>query len=163
MSNGITILPISAHATKLIVERYNYGEMIGMDDLDEMLEVQIPNECTFEDGEKIKMVKLGRMAELTNRLLEEHSIMLKNIRAEGYVLVMPKEQTAVVLDEMDNKLKKHVNTATKRLKHIRFDLISEKKQQENVSARQRAAGIKSMLRRERKLFAVGLNKIESDD
>jgi Arc/MetJ family transcription regulator len=60
-------------------------------------------------------------------------------------------------------LKKHVNKASKRLKHIRFDLISEKKQQENVSARQRAAGIKSMLRRERKLFAVGLKKIESDD
>jgi hypothetical protein len=87
--------------------------------------------------------------------------MFKNVRGEGYLLVMPKEQTSVTLDDMDGSLKKNMRKATKRLKHIRFDLLSEKKQQQNISARQRAAGIKSMLRRERKLFAVGLKQIDS--
>jgi hypothetical protein len=163
MSDQISILPVSAQATKTIVENYDYGDMVTLTEMYRMLEVEYSDNATREEDKEIEWKRCSRIQDVKDRLLEEYSIMIKNVRGEGYVLVMPKEQTDVSLDDMDNKLKKHMRIATKRLKHVRFDMLSEKKQQQNVSARQRAAGIKSMLRRERKLFAVGLKKIESDD
>jgi hypothetical protein len=163
MTDKVTILPIAAHVTRLISEQYDYGAVVQMDDLNRMLEVELSEDFDQEQYENMMWTRCSRIEDLKKRLLEEHSIMLQNIRGEGYVLVMPKEQTDVVLDHMDNKLKKHMRRASKRLKHIRFDLLSEKKQQENISARQRVSGVKSMLRRERKLFAAGLKQIEVDD
>jgi hypothetical protein len=159
MTDEVTILPIAAHATKLISENYGYGDVVKMTDLYRMLEVELSKDFDQEQYENTMWLRCSRIEDLKKRLLEGHSIMLQNIRGEGYVLVMPKEQTDVVLDHMDGKIKKHMRTASKRLKHIRFDLLSEKKQQENISGRQRVAGIKSMLRRERKLFASGLKQI----
>ena len=161
--NNITILPISAHATKLIVEQYDYGDIVSMDDLYKMLETEMPEgKITHLAYQRITFKRLELVEDVKKRLLEDHSILFKNVRSEGYALVMPEEQSSVVLDCMDSKIKKHMLKAAAGVTNIRMDLLNEDQRQENINARTRISGVAVMLQRERKAFAAGVKEIEQD-
>ena len=161
--NNVTILPISAHATKLIVKRYDYGDIVPMDELYKMLEVEMPKgRITSKEHQVITFKRLDLVEDVKKRLLEEHSILFKNIRSEGYALVTPEEQSSVVLDHMDSKIKKHLIKAIAGITNIRHDLLTEQQRQEHLRATGRVTGIGIMLHRERKSFAYAAKKIEQD-
>jgi len=161
--DNITLLPISAHVAKIIVEQFQYGDIVSMDDLFKLLEVETPpGRITSAEYQRLSFKRMNLIDDLKNRLLEEHSIFLKNKRSEGYVLVLPEEQSAVVLDHMDSKIKKHLHKAAAGVTNIRMDMLSDQQRDENIRARTRVSGIATMLQRERKVFASGVKRIEKD-
>jgi len=93
------------------------GEIIPHSYLKELFNIKPPKFDEYDGvDEFVKALELHQFEYLTmtdklkKDLLESHKMCLKNVRGEGYTIVMPHEQTTYAYDRLTNEIKKIFRT-----------------------------------------------------
>lgn len=67
-------------------------------------------------------------------LLEGHRVLLVSVHGEGYRVAPPAEQTALAMTKFASEVKMSFRRAGSRIKHIRFEALTDDQRKENVDA-----------------------------
>jgi hypothetical protein len=100
----------------IIAEEFDYGDVIEHSWLDKQFRFIEPRK--YKDFAKYMLDRMSAVQHLISECLNEHKIMLVNVRGEGYRLVQPKEQSSRAMHILKKKMAKEMNTALNRLNHV---------------------------------------------
>lgn len=143
----VTKDPIERHVADIIAENYSYGDIIPTSVLAALLECEEPEFCTPKELDDIRFKRLSRIGELKRILLEETQLMLDPAHGKGYRVVPPKEQTAVTMSKMSNRLNKETLRAATSLANVRLEELSVDQQREHAGAICRLASMRQQARK----------------
>lgn len=97
-----------------------------------------------EETRSIQFAWLEAMEGLKNTLLVDHRIALKNIRGQGYMRLVPQQQTVEGLGTYIREHRRALIKAHQTLTNIRIELLSHQDRQENIEARATLSAIQQM-------------------
>lgn len=162
--NGVSIYPVEKAAAIKIKDEYDYGTQVSLDKVYRMLEVEeLTGKHTNEEHEEHGFIKLARMVALRKILLEDYKILFRNVKGEGYELIMPSEQTLITMTDYSKRIGKIAHEAVSRLTNTAYDMLSEMEVQENINAQGKIAAINAMMDRQLGLPAPAIKKLKADD
>ena len=131
------IHPIWKEAAEKIVERVEstgYGFLITWEELNEILELRERKVgMTPREMDTIEFDKLDKVVSLSQTLLEDHQILIKNDRNKGYWVLDPDTQVTEGWEKEIGKAKRHLHQSLKILNNVDFEKLSSK----GVEARDR--------------------------
>lgn len=120
---------------------YKDGDLISHEWLKWALD--LPAAMTAEN----QIIKMERIAQFKNALLEEHSIYIDSVRGKGYRVVPPNDQAYVASSNAGKEVLKSLKTCEKRLKHTRTELLNIEEAKRHTDTQIRIAGMTAMMNR----------------
>jgi hypothetical protein len=130
--------PPALNAVDHIVAQYTYGDLIPDDVILGLLDLDVAAEDVVltEQGWRDRSFALLRgMDMIRSELLENHRMVLvREMSARGYTIVMPAEQTRRAMVELQNGFKKVTRKAMKRLSYINREMLTIEQERENSEA-----------------------------
>jgi len=157
----VTEYPIERHVATHIVNEVGYGGEISHAELNSLLECAEPQgRLTAADYQSYTFGRLAKIEGLKRILLNDHFMLLDNVRGNGYRVIKPKEQTKHVLKDFRELSNKLSNRSISQLSCLCTDDLSDFELQENADALGTVASISTMLKRQLAMTGVTLKKIE---
>jgi len=135
--------PLYLEVVDEIVKKYTYGDVIPKDWLLENLELSPPESGTFEEIKKYQLNVLSVLEPLKETLLAEHDMLLNNIRGQGYLIVVPEQQSEVVWDKMKTNFGKEFRRAVKGLVNIDINQLSDTAKMYNHDCQAKLAALRA--------------------
>lgn len=129
-----------------IAENLAYDEVILMERFDEILGVTLPKSGELSQIQAAQIERMAVIDQVAKELLKSHSLMLKNVRGEGYKLVVPAQQTKVAMAEGQHKIKKELTKAVRRVTCVRTDELDSAQQREREDALAKLKTIHKMVK-----------------
>ena len=131
---------------RYIAENYGYDHVIGMKEFESLLGVELPTVGSLQTIQAAQMARMTAIDQVARELLKEHSLMLQNVRAEGYRIVHPQVQVVTAVQESHRKIGKELVKAKRRVVFIRVDELSTAQQREREDALAKLSSIGKMLK-----------------
>jgi len=142
MSDGIKLDPIWKEAAKCAVEQFSHGEIIPHEWLNAALEIYVPHQdekITAARHMQLSFERLEKVDCFREQLLEQHQMYLVNLRAEGYKIIMPEQQTLVVMKQLERQIHKILRKTRKGLEHIDQARLDVEQARANAEAKAKLA------------------------
>lgn len=143
-----TLHPEWRQAAKDIAEQFKYGDLVSMVWLQEAFHLQEPK--SIEEFKSYQLDFLASMDALRQELMEEHKLVLRNVRGAGYEVVDPNEQVEFAWHSAFGKVKQELGKLAGAIRNIRYDELSEEKRREHADAQAKLCGVTAFVRREGK-------------
>ena len=141
------------HFVNIIAEKFKVGELIPHQYIKYEFKIETPKFSDYKtEIEYIKAFELlnfeymSIIDKLRNDLLEFHSLYLKNIRGDGYVLLPPKEQTDYAKEKTNNDIKRALENGVKILSYIKHNHLDEIELRKNADALAKLSFMKNMIK-----------------
>lgn len=140
-----------------IVSEFEPGELITHDYLWGVFDIRYPtidsykNSAKFvEDYQSVQFKYMTLVDQLRDGLLEKEFYYLKNIRGDGYVLMLPKEQVQFAYDRALDEIKKSIRVAKSIMLNVRTDAIPPEQIAKNHDMIARISGMQQLFATKRK-------------
>jgi hypothetical protein len=139
-------------AAELFDGRYVFGDVVPHEVLQATLGLPKPTgKVEVEEYESWRLSLLSQVDALTDYLLEEKQICLRNVIGEGYMLLKPAEQTAFAVKQGQKGMKSALQKMGRRLSFIDRTALSSEQAKENADALARLSFLKQQVRRARRM------------
>lgn len=143
-----TLHPEWRQAAKDIADKFSYGDLVTMEWLQKSFHLVEPT--TIEQFKSYQLEFLSSMDALRQELLEEHRLVLRNVRGSGYEVVEPNEQVQYAWHSAFGKVKQELGKLAGALRHIRHEELSDEKRKEHSDAQAKLCGVSAFVSREGK-------------
>ena len=143
------LLPAWRNVERAIVaeNRWTYGDLIGWDDLHQLLGLQQPGPSARADVyQEWQLRRLQQVDALRKHMLREHAMYLDTEVGEGLRIVIPAEQTARVNQRGRSALAKALREMRDGLTHLNRGMLTAEQARENTDAQVRLAARVAALR-----------------
>lgn len=129
-----------------IANQVDYEELISLSKLDQMLGTTLPEFGSIGDIQKAQLERMTAIDRLAAELLKTHQLMLKNVRGEGYKIVVPTQQVATAVREGNAKITKELRKTARRVVNLRTEELSPQQIAEQEDALNKLAGLRKLLK-----------------
>jgi len=147
MKTQVKLFPDWKQAVDDAISEFTYGGFISKQWLYDHLNMHPPKQTNFEEYEKFTIAFMSAMANFKGLLLEEHKMLLKNVRGKGYVIVIPKHHTGIAFNTMKSGLVKHIKKGYTAMTNINYNLLTTEERQQNSDKLATLSSLNSMMRR----------------
>lgn len=107
------------------VEANGYGFLITWEEMNELLELRERKiGMTPKEMDAIEFDKLDKVVSLSQELLDEHNIFIKNDRKKGYWVLDPDRQVTEGWEKEISRAKKHLHQSLKILNNVDLDKLT---------------------------------------
>ena len=155
MQNGVTKLyPGWKEAVDQIADRVNregYGVMFSHEDLHKMMDIKIPETGTHEEYKKRDLEIMASIVNLTDTLLKEHNICLKNVRGQGYMVLTPDDQVSIGVEQEWRKIGRLVCKAVQKAVCVNQEALSFEGQQMQVRQMEKASFFRAAMSKKKRV------------
>jgi len=148
MENQIRKEPAWKQAVDDIVNRVETdgpGFLIDHEEMNTMLDIQVPEAATYETFQRIQLERLKALDSLKDLLLKEHAICLYNSFSNGYKVLTPDEQIDLAPDRLMKKANRAITKAAEAVFHVQADGLSMEAGNLRQRKMQRIAFIRSAM------------------
>ena len=145
MSNVIK-LPLYLNVIDEIIDTYSYGDLIPLIWLQERLEIIYKEKMTRAEFQALQFQWLTQMDGLKTVLLERYCMLFKNIRGEGYQIVLPNDQSDEAMVELKKNVGREMRKCQAILANVNMNLLSDSGHQRLVLAHNNLAAIEAFSR-----------------
>ena len=111
-------------AAKRANDIFDYGSTIKKEWLMKQFLIEEPEISTKIIYSKLAFEFMQNMEGFRNLMLNEHKKHLVNVRGDGYLVVLPKNQTVEAIDKMKREVGKELNRAMCILQNVNENLLS---------------------------------------
>jgi len=142
MTDAVKLDPIWKEAAKCAVHEFRYGDIIPHEWLNAALELYVPHpneQLTAAKHMQLSFERLEKVDCFREQLLEHHQMYLVNLRAEGYKIVKPENQTIVVMKQLEQQLHKILRKTRKGLEYIDQARLNVEQARANAEAKAKLA------------------------
>lgn len=129
-----------------IASNVDYEAVIPLDQLDEMLGVTLPKFGTISEIQSAQLARMAAIEHLSGELLKTHSLMLKNVRGEGYKIVLPGQQVSTAMRDGTAKVVKELRKAARRVVNVRTQELNPQQVAEQEDALNKLAGLRKLIK-----------------
>jgi len=148
--------PIWEHAAEVLkAEGFTYGSTVELSRIAALCKIPEPQKMPGLNGrvfvdklaqDKYQFKLLEMVSELRGFLLEEHRILLVTDNGGGLRAVLPRDQTAVSMQEMVTNVTKSLRKAKKALDYTNTEMLTDKELQAHSDARSKLDALRIMSR-----------------
>lgn len=144
-SDEIKLDPIWRQAARDAVDAFSYGDVIPHDWLHEHLEIKPrAGKMTLSQHRALDFELLKKMEGFRDALLYEHRRYLTSVRAIGYKIIEPPDQTGAAMGRLSADMRRSVKKAMAALVYIDETALSIEHHRENAEAKARVAWLRSV-------------------
>lgn len=136
MSGEVHLLPAWRNAAaELFSGQYGYGDVISHEALREALRLPEPKgKLTVTEYESWRLALVAQIDALSDWLLEEKNMCLRNIQGQGYQIVEPSEQTEFAVKQGRKRIRAELRKMGRRLSFIDHAALSQDERRQNADA-----------------------------
>lgn len=153
--DGVTKLhPGWKEAVSQIVDRVRlegYGVMFSHEDLHKMMDIKIPETGTHDEYKKRDLEIMSSIVNLTDTLLKEYNICLKNVRGQGYMVLTPDDQVSIGVEQEWRKIGRLVCKAVQKAVCVNQEALSFEGQQVQVRQIEKASFFRAAMSKKKKI------------
>lgn len=155
MTGAVHMLPAWRNAAaELFSGQYSYGDVIAHETLREALRLPEPTgRLSREEWEAWRLALVAQVDALSDWLLEEKNMCLRNIQGQGYMIVEPSEQTDFAVKHGRKKIRAELRKMGRRLSFVDHGALTADQRKENADALARLSFMEQQFNRaKRKRF-----------
>ena len=112
------------YVAKIANELYKYGDIINKDWLLSNFELKMPENGTFKEYQNFTLNFMEYVESIKSIMLEEYSKHLVSIKGEGYLIIMPSQQTEYAMKKLQKTIRTELNRAVTTIINTNEELLS---------------------------------------
>lgn len=112
-------------AANKAAKEFTYGQIIKKQWLIENFMLNEPKYGTRYDYEKFAFEFLENIEGMKKNMLEAHKMCMRSVRGEGYLIVMPNDQSDYAMDNFKNNVGQAIKKVTEILKNVDESLLTD--------------------------------------
>jgi hypothetical protein len=158
MAEVLKLHPGWQEAARQIVvrtEAEGYGLVFSFEELFTLMDLKEPQTANLEEWRRHSFEKLQYVENLKSLLLQEHNLCLQNIRGVGYQVLHPDDQVTVAIDRDYRRIGRMLCKIVNKAIHVNQRELSFEGQQHQMRQLERAAFLKAVMGKGKKLAAGG--------
>lgn len=136
MTGAVHLLPAWRNAAaELFSGQYRYGDVISHETLRVALRLPEPQgKLTREEWESWRLSLVAQVDALSDWLLEEKNMCLRNVQGQGYMIVEPSEQTEFAVKQGRKRIRAELKKMGRRLSFIDHKALTQDQRKANADA-----------------------------
>lgn len=155
--NDLQLFPAWRQAVKVLIDRgLTFGDVVTREEIVELCRVKPAQ--SIADVARFNMEIMGCVDKIRNDLVEQHSMWLHTTRSGGWMVVHPKDQTRIAVNEGMKAISREMRRMARATTFIRTDLLTDEGRARNADAQakiSRLADLMSPVKRDLKAIANG--------
>lgn len=111
---------------------HTWGSLVSVSWLYEAMGLPLPESCpTVKKADIVRLKFFAQFDRMKRYLLVQCNMSLKNVRGEGYQVVMPEKQTETAMRDLHSGLSKLVRESMLTIKHVERSRLTDEQWREN--------------------------------
>ena len=147
METQTKLYPNWKQAVKDAVHQFEYGDVITFEWIYVNFEMVPPKLATPKKWQEYQLTFMAAMANFKSMLLEEHKMYLQNVRGEGYLIVMPGDQSDLSFKKMSKGVIKHIKKGYVSLINVNYNKLTMDERRVNSDKLAVIASLKTIVQR----------------
>ncbi|MDY0013871.1 MAG: hypothetical protein RBS40_13380 [Rhodocyclaceae bacterium] len=124
--------PVERGLLRFVASGHGYGDVVPTEWFREVFHIDPPRRP--EDVDRNRMYFADCLGKLRKRLLIERKLLLRTVAGVGQEVVRPAEQTDYAMQMAQEAIRREIDRASNRVRHVNISMLSASEQAENRDA-----------------------------